>query len=33
VYALEDAGCSGVIIGKAIYEGTVSLKDLMKLKQ
>jgi phosphoribosylformimino-5-aminoimidazole carboxamide ribotide isomerase len=33
VYALEEAGCSGVIIGKAIYEGTVSLKDLMKLKQ
>jgi phosphoribosylformimino-5-aminoimidazole carboxamide ribotide isomerase len=33
VYALEDAGCSGVIIGKAIYEGTVTLKDLMKLKQ
>jgi phosphoribosylformimino-5-aminoimidazole carboxamide ribotide isomerase len=33
VYALEEAGCSGVIIGKAIYEGTVTLKDLMKLKQ
>jgi len=33
VYALEEAGCSGVIIGKAIYEGKVSLQDLMKLKQ
>jgi phosphoribosylformimino-5-aminoimidazole carboxamide ribotide isomerase len=33
VYALEEAGCSGVIIGKSIYEGTVTLNDLMKLKQ
>jgi phosphoribosylformimino-5-aminoimidazole carboxamide ribotide isomerase len=33
VYALQEAGCSGVIIGKAIYEGKLSLKDLMKLKQ
>jgi phosphoribosylformimino-5-aminoimidazole carboxamide ribotide isomerase len=33
VYALEEAGCSGVIIGKAIYEGKISLQDLMKLKQ
>jgi len=33
VYALEEAGCSGVIIGKAIYEGKIVLKDLVKLKQ
>jgi phosphoribosylformimino-5-aminoimidazole carboxamide ribotide isomerase len=33
VYALEEAGCSGVIIGKAIYEGKILLKDLVKLKQ
>jgi phosphoribosylformimino-5-aminoimidazole carboxamide ribotide isomerase len=33
VYALEETGCSGVIIGKAIYEGKILLKDLMKLKQ
>jgi phosphoribosylformimino-5-aminoimidazole carboxamide ribotide isomerase len=25
---LEQAGCKGVIVGKAIYEGLVSLKDL-----
>ena len=28
IYALEDIGCRGVIIGKAIYEGSVKLKDL-----
>ena len=33
VYALEEAGCRGVIIGKAIYEGKIVLKDLVKLKQ
>jgi phosphoribosylformimino-5-aminoimidazole carboxamide ribotide isomerase len=33
VYALQEAGCSGVIIGKAIYEGKILLKDLTKLKQ
>lgn len=33
VYSLEEAGCSGVIIGKAIYEGKILLKDLVKLKQ
>jgi phosphoribosylformimino-5-aminoimidazole carboxamide ribotide isomerase len=32
VYALEETGCSGVIIGKAIYEGKILLKDLVKLK-
>jgi len=26
--ALEEAGCKGVIIGKAIYEGHIRLKDL-----
>lgn len=31
VYQLEDAGCKGVIIGKAIYEGRVRLEDLKKL--
>ena len=33
VYALQEAGCSGVIIGKAIYEGKILLKDLTKMKQ
>lgn len=28
VYELADIGCKGVIIGKAIYEGRVSLKEL-----
>jgi phosphoribosylformimino-5-aminoimidazole carboxamide ribotide isomerase len=28
VYRLEEIGCSGVIIGKAIYEGRIALKDL-----
>ncbi len=28
VYELERAGCKGVIIGKAIYEGRISLKQL-----
>lgn len=31
VYQLSDVGCSGVIIGKAIYEGRISLQDLQKL--
>lgn len=31
VYALQDIGCKGVIIGKAIYEGRVQLNDLKKL--
>jgi phosphoribosylformimino-5-aminoimidazole carboxamide ribotide isomerase len=26
---LERIGCSGVIVGKAIYEGTINLKDIM----
>jgi phosphoribosylformimino-5-aminoimidazole carboxamide ribotide isomerase len=33
VFALEETGCSGVIIGKAIYEGKILLNDLVKLKQ
>ncbi len=28
VYDVEKAGCSGVIIGKAIYEGKINLQDL-----
>jgi phosphoribosylformimino-5-aminoimidazole carboxamide ribotide isomerase len=31
VYALQDVGCSGVIIGKAIYEGRVTLQQLKKI--
>jgi phosphoribosylformimino-5-aminoimidazole carboxamide ribotide isomerase len=30
IYQLEEIGCKGVIIGKAIYEGRVTLKDLTK---
>jgi phosphoribosylformimino-5-aminoimidazole carboxamide ribotide isomerase len=30
VYGLQDIGCSGVIIGKAIYENRISLEDLKK---
>ena len=30
VYALEAAGCAGVIIGKAIYEGRIALTELTK---
>lgn len=30
VYQLQDLGCKGVIIGKAIYEGRVTLQDLKK---
>jgi phosphoribosylformimino-5-aminoimidazole carboxamide ribotide isomerase len=28
IYQLEELGCKGAIIGKAIYEGTITLKDL-----
>jgi phosphoribosylformimino-5-aminoimidazole carboxamide ribotide isomerase len=31
VYELEKIGCSGVIIGKAIYEGRIELEDLGKV--
>lgn len=30
VYALEEIGCKGIIIGKAIYEGRISLSALSK---
>lgn len=30
VYQLEDIGCKGVIIGKAIYEGRIAIGDLKK---
>jgi phosphoribosylformimino-5-aminoimidazole carboxamide ribotide isomerase len=30
VYELEKIGCSGVIIGKAIYEGRIKLEELRK---
>lgn len=30
IYKLEDQGCEAAIIGKAIYEGRISLKDLEK---
>ena len=33
VYLLAEIGCRGVIIGKAIYEGKVSLNDLSKANQ
>ncbi|RYZ50022.1 MAG: 1-(5-phosphoribosyl)-5-[(5-phosphoribosylamino)methylideneamino]imidazole-4-carboxamide isomerase [Chitinophagaceae bacterium] len=31
LYLLQDIGCKGAIIGKAIYEGRVQLADLTKL--
>jgi phosphoribosylformimino-5-aminoimidazole carboxamide ribotide isomerase len=31
IYRLEEIGCKGVIIGKAIYEGRVTLKELTKI--
>ena len=30
---LKEIGCSGAIIGKAIYEGKISLKELQKFNQ
>lgn len=30
VYELKDMGCSGVIIGKALYEARISIEDLKK---
>ncbi|WP_207493974.1 1-(5-phosphoribosyl)-5-[(5-phosphoribosylamino)methylideneamino]imidazole-4-carboxamide isomerase [Aridibaculum aurantiacum] len=32
VYQLAEIGCKGVIIGKAIYEGRVTLQELVKVK-
>ena len=31
IYRLKEIGCSGVIIGKAIYEGRVTIKELSEL--
>lgn len=31
VYTMKQIGCQGVIIGKALYEGKISLKQLSKL--
>ncbi|HEX3768614.1 MAG TPA: HisA/HisF-related TIM barrel protein, partial [Puia sp.] len=28
IYQLEETGCKGAIVGKAIYEGLITLKDL-----
>jgi phosphoribosylformimino-5-aminoimidazole carboxamide ribotide isomerase len=33
VYDLAEIGCEGVIIGKAIYEGRITLKELTKINQ
>lgn len=33
LYQLEEAGCSGVIVGKAIYENRISLEDLEKFSR
>ena len=30
ILQLELAGCSGVILGKAIYEGSVTLEELVR---
>lgn len=30
VYLMQEIGCSGTIIGKAIYEGKIQMKDLQK---
>lgn len=30
VYRMKEIGCSGTIIGKAIYEGKISLKEIQK---
>ena len=31
IYALQEAGCNGVIVGKAIYEGKISMEELKQL--
>ena len=31
IYRLKEIGCSGVIIGKAIYEGRITVKELSEL--
>jgi phosphoribosylformimino-5-aminoimidazole carboxamide ribotide isomerase len=30
IYQLQETGCKGAIVGKAIYEGLITLKDLAK---
>ena len=30
MFALQEIGCKGVIIGKAIYEGMITLEDLAR---
>jgi phosphoribosylformimino-5-aminoimidazole carboxamide ribotide isomerase len=30
IYELDGIGCSGVIVGRAIYEGTITLEDLTR---
>ena len=31
LYPLVEAGCDGVIIGKAMYEGNIRLADLQQM--
>jgi phosphoribosylformimino-5-aminoimidazole carboxamide ribotide isomerase len=31
IYALQEAGCKGVIVGKAIYEGKITMEELKQL--
>jgi phosphoribosylformimino-5-aminoimidazole carboxamide ribotide isomerase len=33
IYQLKAIGCKGIIIGKAIYEGKISLTDLQKINE
>ncbi len=33
LFALQSIGCSGAIVGKAIYEGRISLSELQKINQ
>jgi phosphoribosylformimino-5-aminoimidazole carboxamide ribotide isomerase len=33
VYSLQEIGCKGVIIGKAIYEGRINIAELSSLNQ
>jgi phosphoribosylformimino-5-aminoimidazole carboxamide ribotide isomerase len=33
VLSLKAIGCKGVIIGKAIYEGRITIEELSKLNQ
>jgi phosphoribosylformimino-5-aminoimidazole carboxamide ribotide isomerase len=30
IFLLDETGCTGVIVGKAIYEGGIKLKELEK---